>query len=231
MTKTRFQVAIDGPVASGKGTVSKLLAKDLKMLYVDTGAMYRMTGLLALRNDVDPSDEDKVVQLVKKADMQLESPEKTKSDGRLITAYLDGEDVSWEIRTEESSQRAAVVAKLQNVRAELVKKQQEIAASQSVIMEGRDITYRVLPDADLKIYLTASQLTRARRRYMQLVNLGDAVTYEQIFQDVVARDEVDMSREHDPLQIVPDAWVLDTSDLSIHKVVDVIKDRINSMRQ
>jgi cytidylate kinase len=153
-----FHIAIDGPVAAGKGTISRLVAQRLGFLYVDTGAMYRTTALLAQKNKIDLTDEPQVVALVKKAKMEMRNPKKKEQDGRLTTVILDGEDISWQIRTEEVSSGASKVAILPQVRVELVAKQQEIARNQNVIMEGRDITYRVLPNADLKIYLTASDI-------------------------------------------------------------------------
>lgn len=221
-----IQVAIDGPVASGCSTVASLLARRTGFLFVDTGAMYRMAALLAMRNEVDPEDEDKVAELVAGAEMDLQSPEGETDDGRLITALLNGEDVSWLIRTTEVSHEVPKVAKLSAVRKQLVKKQQEIAARQNVIMEGRDITYRVLPDAQIKIYLTASETVRAKRRWQQYLTQGKDVTFEEVRDELVERDRTDMNRETDPLKIVPDAQVIDSSDLSIDQVVDLLMKKI-----
>ena len=150
-----FQIAIDGPVAAGKGTVSRLLAQKLGFLYVDTGAMYRATALLAIRHEIDLNDEDKVVAILKKSKLEMRNPlPPDEIDGRLTTVILDGEDVSWAIRTQECSEGSSKVAVLKKLRKVLVAKQQEIAKSQDVVMEGRDITFRVLPEADLKIFLT-----------------------------------------------------------------------------
>ena len=217
-----FHIAIDGPVAAGKGTISRLVAQRLGFLYVDTGAMYRTTAFLAQNNNVDLADEDRVVALVKKAEMKMRNPKKKEQDGRLTTVILDGEDVSWQIRTQEVSSGASKVAVLPQVRVELVAKQQEIALNQNVIMEGRDITYRVLPDANLKIYLTASDVVRAKRRHLELQTKGVDVSFEVVYQELLIRDQRDMERSVDPLQIVVDAWVIDTSDLSIENVVELI---------
>lgn len=222
-----FHIAIDGPVAAGKGTISRLVAERLGFLYVDTGAMYRMTALLGLRHKVDLNDEDGLVKLVAKSEMKMRTPTEEEKDGRLSTIFLNGEDVSWKIRTEKVSLGASSVAKLAKVRHLLVEKQQEIAKGQDVIMEGRDITYRVLPEANLKIFLTGSDVVRAKRRLNQLLTKGEDVKFEQIYSDLAKRDEQDMTRETDPLQIVPDAVVIDTSDLSIQQVVDIIVNKAN----
>lgn len=217
-----FHIAIDGPVAAGKGTVARLVAQRLKLLYIDTGAMYRMTALLALENNVNPEDEDAVIELLKKTKMEMRNPNKEEQDGRLTTVLLNGEDVSWKIRTEEVGRNASKVAALKRVREHLVDKQQEIASSQDVVMEGRDITYKVLPNAQMKIYLTASDETRAKRRHFELQTRGKDVAFEEVYRDLIERDKRDMERSVDPLKIVDDAWVLDTSQLTIEEVVDLI---------
>lgn len=225
-----FHIAIDGPVAAGKGTISRLVAQRLDFLYVDTGAMYRMAALLALRNKVSFKDEPKIVELVKNSTMEMRNPEGQERDGRLTTVILNGEDVSWKIRTPEATDGSSKVAVLPKIRESLVKKQQIIAQHQSVIMEGRDITSKVLPDAQLKIYLTASDIVRAKRRHLELQIRGIDATFKQVYQDLLERDERDMNRAADPLHIVEDAWVIDTSDLSIDKVVDLIVSRANLIR-
>ncbi|MCL4208974.1 (d)CMP kinase [Patescibacteria group bacterium] len=222
-----FHIAIDGPVAAGKGTISRLVAERLGFLYVDTGAMYRMTAFLAIKNKVKLNDEEGLAKLAASAKMEMRTPTEDEKDGRLSTILLDGEDVSWKIRTEKVSLGASSVAKLAKVRQLLVKKQQEIAEGQDVIMEGRDITYRVLPHADLKIFLTGSDVVRAKRRLTQLLTKGEDVSFNQVLSDLATRDEQDMTRETDPLTIVPDAVVIDTSDLSIQQVVDLIVNKAN----
>lgn len=217
-----IHIAIDGPVAAGKGTVSKLVAERLGYLYVDTGAMYRMTAYLGIQSGVQLSDEEALIALIKKSKMDLRTPALEERDGRLCTVLLNDEDVSWKIRTEEISSGSSVVAQLARVRAALVKKQQEIAQGKDVVMEGRDITYRVLPQAQLKIYLTASDVVRAKRRHMQLQAKGEDISFEAVFADLMERDARDMQRASDPLKIVPEAWVLDTSELQIEEAVDVI---------
>lgn len=224
-----FHIAIDGPVAAGKGTISRLVAERLGFLYVDTGAMYRMTALLALRKNADMDNEDGIAQLVADSHMEMRTPNEEEKDGRLSTVLLEGEDVSWKIRTEQVSLGASKVAKLPKVRKILVEKQQQIAQGKSVIMEGRDITYRVLPDADLKIFLTGSDVVRTKRRLTQLLTKGQDVTYDQVYNDLVVRDKQDMTRDTDPLKVTDDAWVIDTSDLSIQQVVNIITSKAEVM--
>lgn len=216
---SQFHIAIDGPVAAGKGTVSRLVAERLGFLYVDTGAMYRVTAYLGLQNKVDLQDEGKLVELIKKSKMDMRNPNEDESDGRLTTVILDGQDVSWKIRTEDVGVGASIVAQLPKVREILIEKQQQIAVDKNVVMEGRDITYKVLPEAKLKIYLTGSEEVRAKRRHQQLQNRGDDITFEEVFKELVLRDKRDKQKN---LKIVEEAWVLDTTKLEIDEVVDMI---------
>lgn len=229
MAAQSFQIAIDGPVAAGKGTISRLVADRLGFLYVDTGAMYRVTGMLADRAGVNIDDENALVELVKKATIQMRNPSETEKDGRLTTVLVDDTDESWSIRTEKIGDLASKVATYQKVRAVLVAKQQEIAKSQNVVMEGRDITYRVLPDAQLKIYLTANEIVRAKRRQFQLQTRGMLAEFEEVYQELIERDKRDSQRTTDPLTILPEAWVIDSSDLSIDQVVDIIVGKAKMM--
>lgn len=227
--RKNLQIAIDGPVAAGKGTVARLVADRLNITYIDTGAMYRVAGLLATRAGVSWEDEAGVANLVEKAKIELRQPQGEEKDGRLISVMMNGEDVSWKIRTEEASKGSSAVAKLPKVREVLVKKQQEIANNQSVVMEGRDITFRVLPKADLKIYLTASAEERAKRRHKELLMRGEDAVYEAVLTDLIKRDKQDMGRKVDPLRIVDGAWVLDTTGKSIEKVVAEIEQKVNRL--
>ena len=237
MSSNTFQVAIDGPVAAGKGTISRLLAEKLKFLYVDTGATYRVATLMAMRkelsfDDLDKQVESEVSELVselEKTNLELFRPREGELDGRLITVLIDGEDVSWAIRDEEVSRRVALVAKIPEVRQVLVKKQQIIASNQDVVMEGRDITYRVLPDAQLKIYLDADAKERAQRRYSQLLDQGKSISFEEVYKDLLKRDEIDMNRETDPLKIVEGAWKLDTTSMEIEEVVEMIVEKVKEL--
>ena len=230
MGKKYFQIAIDGPVAAGKGTVSRLVAEKLDFFYVDTGAMYRAVALLALRHQLQLTDVEAISTLLLQAKIEMRNPQNEKKDGRLVTIILNGEDVSWAIRTEEISRAVSPIAALAKVRKILVKKQQQIAQSQDVVVEGRDITYRVLPKADLKIYLTASDLVRAKRRHFQLLTRGEVIDFQSVHRELVKRDQRDISRKTDPLKVVPEAWVIDSSDLSIEQVVDLIVTQVRIMR-
>ncbi len=224
-----FQIAIDGPVAAGKGTVARLVASRLGFLYVDSGAMYRATALLSKEHGVDLNNEAAVAELVSKHSMMLRNPTEEEKDGRQITVLLDDKDVSWAIRTEESSAGASIVAQYALVRKELVKKQQEIAATTSVVMEGRDIIFRVLPDAQMKIYLDASIETRAKRRHQELLARGVDTSFEQVYKDTSDRDKRDMERSIDPLHIEKTAWVLDSTNLEIEEVVELIVSKAKTL--
>ena len=225
-----FQIAIDGPVAAGCSIVARLVAERLGFLYIDTGAMYRTAALLSKRHQINPQDENKLTPLVKKSQIELHPPSLMQQDGRLITVILDGEDISWKIRTDEMSKKSAIVAVHPKLRQVLVKKQQEIAASHNVVMEGRDITYKVLPEADIKIYLTASEIARAKRRHIQEQSKGRDISYQEVYQELLARDKQDVERDADPLKIVNDAVVIDSSDLNIDQVVDMIESKVKAMK-
>jgi CMP/dCMP kinase len=226
-----FHLAMDGPVAAGKGTGALLVAKRLGFLYVDTGAMYRVAAYLAILNDLDLKNEAGVSELVAKSDIQMRNPDEAEQDGRLTTVTVDGDDVSWKIRTEQISAGASAVAMHKKVREVLVAKQQQIAKGQNVVMEGRDITYRVLPNANLKIYLTAGDLVRAKRRHFQLQSRGQDISFDEVYQELLKRDRQDMTRQTDPLRIVEDAWVIDSSDLSIEQVVELIVGKVRVMQE
>lgn len=227
-----FQIAIDGPVAAGKGTISRLLAERLGFLYVDTGAMYRAAALLAIRNRMNFDQEDEIVKLIEKSELDLRNPEGDKeSDGRSSTLILNGEDVSWAIRTEKCSDGASKVAILPKVRRVLVEKQKKIAQTKNVIMEGRDITFKVLPEADLKIFLTANLEIRAERRHLQYLIKGTNTSLKQVIDEVNVRDKRDMNRQVDPLHPTLDSWLLDSSKLNIEEVVNLIAKRVQLMMQ
>ncbi|MBU0979016.1 MAG: (d)CMP kinase [Patescibacteria group bacterium] len=225
-----FQIAIDGPVSAGKGTVSRLVADRLGLLYVDTGAMYRAVAFKALENHVSWDDEADLVKLIQDTKIELERPTAKTADGRLVTVLLDRQDVSWQIRTEKIGQGASVVSTHKLVRQALVKIQQQIAQGQDVVMEGRDITSVVLPKANFKIYLTASPVVRAKRRHLDQLTKGHDMTYDEIYHNLVKRDKDDTQRQASPLLIVPGAWVIDSSDYSIMQVVDLIVDKAKIIR-
>jgi cytidylate kinase len=232
-----FQIALDGPVAAGKGTVARMVAEKLGYLYIDTGAMYRATALAAKEQGIDFSDEKKVAELAKTLDIVLRKPTDAEQDGRPITVLLNGKDVSWQIREPEVSALSSQVAKLQLVRAELVKKQQEMAKNQSVVMEGRDICEVVIPNANLKLYLDATPEVRAKRRLIDVNNqekknkTGIVHTFEEVLEALQARDKADMTRANSPLKIAEDAVRIDTTDLTIEQVVEVIVQKVQEMQK
>lgn len=228
ITKPNLQIAIDGPVAAGKGTVSKLLAEELGILYVDTGAMYRALCYFAVQRQIDFNIEALLCEQLEihKPQVMLKTPENGEKDGRLITVLLDDEDISWQIRTEKISRAVSIITRYKCVRDYLVPQQQKLADSTSVVMEGRDITTRVLPQADLKIYMDASEDIRATRRHQQLMEKGEMRTIDEVKKDLAERDHRDMNRTLDPLTKAADAWHLDTSELTLPQVVDVICERL-----
>lgn len=208
-------VAIDGPAGSGKSTVAKRLAEALDLFYLDTGAMYRAVTLAALSAGIDPSDEKAVAELADRVDIEL------RSDG---TVLLDGVDATAAIRSEAVNAAVSVVAANQAVRRELVDRQRRWTRLRGGgVLEGRDIGSVVFPDADLKVYLTASADVRARRRAGEQVDgaLRDD-TVEAVARDLARRDALDSGRTHDPLKVADDAEVVDTSDLTVDGVVELL---------
>lgn len=216
---TKLHIAIDGPVAAGKGAVASRVAQSLGILYVETGAMYRTVALLGMREKVDLHDEDALLSLLKKHEFTLAPSKDAPGTCRV---FLDGEDVTEKIRTPEVSQGSSLVATLPEIREYLVKKQQEIAKSESVVMEGRDIGMVVLPEAQVKVFLTADPVIRAKRRQAQQAEKGIKQSFEQILDETQKRDEIDMQRAINPLQVSKGAYVIDTTRMSIDEVVENI---------
>lgn len=231
--KKTFKIAIDGPVAAGKGTTAKLVAQRLGFLYVDTGAMYRALTLLVIREGIDLDEEHSVVGELRRQnpDVKLRVPSDDEKDGRLCTVLLNGEDVSWKVRTEEVSRGVSVITQYAGVRDMITPLAQKIAKLSDVVMEGRDITSVVLPDADLKIYMEADALERAKRRHRELLMRGEDVSLESVYSDLIERDKRDSSREIAPLKIVPDAWVLDTTGMTIDIVAEQIVSKVNKLHK
>ncbi len=213
----KYNIAIDGPAGSGKSTVAKRIAKDLNILYLDTGAMYRACALKALEAGIDPADETSVVALMR--DVKLD----VVYENGLQKTLLDGRDVSEEIRKAPVSMAASTVSKHASVRMHLVEKQREIAGRMSCVLDGRDIGTFVLPDADFKFYLTASPDIRAKRRYDEMVAKGEQVDFDELKEAIVNRDRQDMSRALAPLKQADDAVLIDTSEMSVDEVVAAIE--------
>lgn len=211
-----LHIAIDGPSGAGKSTIAKALAAQLGCIYLDTGAMYRTVGLMARRAGLDTHDDTALARMLENADIQVKL---TEEGQRML---LDGEDVEGLIRTPEVSMAASDVAVCPSVRRLLVRKQQEIASQNDVVMDGRDIGTRVLPDAQFKFFLTASPEVRAMRRFDELRDKGQAVTYDSVLEDVKRRDEQDTTRKESPLTMAADATEVSTDDLNADEVVQVI---------
>lgn len=221
-----FQVAIDGPGGAGKSTISKAAAKKLGFVYIDTGAMYRAAALFCLRQGIDiKAKPDLAAKAVDTIDIDIDY----KEDGQHI--FLNGEDVSSLIRTPEVSMGASNVSAIPAVRVKLVQLQRNLASTKNVIMDGRDIGTSVLPNAPLKIFLTASAETRAKRRFDELTEKGEACTYEEVLADMCLRDKNDSTRAVSPLKPAEDSVLLDTSDLSFEESLDavlrLVKERFN----
>ncbi|MCR4716658.1 MAG: (d)CMP kinase [Lachnospiraceae bacterium] len=211
-----FNIAIDGPAGAGKSTIAKDIAKRIGFVYVDTGAMFRSIALYMLNNKVDPNDEAAVSKECPNLDITI-----SYLDGEQ-QVILNGENVSKLIRTEEVGNTASIVAKYQAVRSKLLELQRALAAKENVIMDGRDIGSFVLPNADLKVYLTASSHERARRRVAQLAENGITADFNEVEADIIKRDEQDMNREIAPLKQADDAVLVDSSDMSVEDVINKI---------
>ena len=220
-----INVAIDGPAGAGKSTIARRAAASLGFIYVDTGALYRTVGLYSIRKGYDTKDAEKVNSTLPEIDIKLGF------SGTEQRVFLNGEDVSEAIRTPEASMGASNVSAIPKVREFLFDLQKDIAKNNDCLMDGRDIGTVVLPDAQVKIFLTASPETRAKRRYKELVEKGSDVKFEDVLEDLIKRDYQDTHRDIAPLKAADDAVLLDTSELdfegSLRAVLDIIKGKIN----
>ena len=212
-----FNIAIDGPAGAGKSTIAKRLAKELGFIYVDTGAMYRAMALYFLRSGIAKEDEAAISKAAKEVDVTI------RYENGEQQVLLNGENVNGLIRKEEVGNTASVTSAYREVRKKLVELQQQLAEQADVIMDGRDIGTVVLPKAQVKIYLTASVETRAKRRYDELTEKGQNCDLKEIEQDIADRDYRDMNREISPLKQAEDAVLVDTSNMGIEEVVETIK--------
>ena len=211
-----YNIAIDGPAGAGKSTIARRVARELSFIYVDTGAMYRAMALYLLRREVNRDDTEQIGNICQDAEISIEY-----QNGEQIV-LLNGENVNSYLRTEEVGNMASVSSAVPRVREKLLSLQRKLAKDMSVVMDGRDIGTTILPDADVKIYLTASSLTRARRRYLELQEKGTVCNLDDIQKDIEERDQRDMNREISPLRQAKDAVLVDSSDLTIQQVVDRI---------
>ncbi|HIU81709.1 MAG TPA: (d)CMP kinase [Candidatus Ornithoclostridium faecavium] len=217
-----LNIAIDGPSGAGKSTISKMLAKKLGIIYLDTGAMYRAVALYVSRKGVDVNDRDKVVPLLTEIEIEF------RGEGDEKRIYLNGEDVSAAIREHAVSKMASDVSKIKEVRLFLVEQQRAIAKKNDVVLDGRDITSFVLPDSKYKFFLTATPEERARRRYEELKAKGSDISYETVLADVNDRDYNDTHRDFAPLVQTEDAVLIDSTDLSTDEVIEVILRYVNT---
>lgn len=211
-----YNIAIDGPAGAGKSTIARRVAKELSFIYVDTGAMYRAMALYLLHTNVDRTNTEQIGEVCQNAEISIEY-----QNGEQIV-LLNGENVNAYLRTEEVGNMASVSSAVPRVREKLLSLQRKLAKDMSVVMDGRDIGTTILPDADVKIYLTASSLTRAKRRYLELQEKGTVCDLDNIQKDIEERDQRDMNREISPLRQAEDAVLVDSSDLTIEQVVDRI---------
>lgn len=211
-----YCIAIDGPAGAGKSTIAKQIAKRMNLVYVDTGAMYRAMALFMIRCGIAREDLQSMNTKCEEADITIRY-----ENGEQVV-YLNGENVNAFLRTEEVGNMASVSSTQPNVRKKLVSLQKQLAKTTDVIMDGRDIGTCVLPDADVKIYLTASSQVRAKRRFDELTAKGEACNLDKIEQDIIERDHRDMTRAESPLKQAEDAILVDSSDMSIEEVITAI---------
>ena len=212
-----FQIAIDGPSATGKSTLAKALAKELSFIYIDTGAMYRAVGLYNIRKNIDLNNEADVVNTLKDISIDIKYIDKEQR------IFLNGEDVSNQIREEKVGTAASIVSTYKKVREVLVDLQRSLANVQNVIMDGRDIGTVVLPNASLKIFLTASSEQRTKRRYLELKEKGKDVSIEDVAKELEERDERDTKRANSPLTKAEEAILVDTTNMNIEQTIEHIK--------
>lgn len=211
-----YSIAIDGPAGAGKSTIARLVAKEKGFIYVDTGAMYRGLAVHFLKKGIQPEDTEKIKEACRDAQVSIGYEEGQQQ------VYLNGENITSQLRREEVGNMASKSSAIPEVREKLLSLQRDLARRQNVVMDGRDIGTCVLPDADVKVYLTASSRTRAKRRYDELTARGVPCDLAQIEQDIIERDSRDMNREISPLRQAEDAVLVDSSDMTIRQVADAI---------
>lgn len=225
MAKEHYSIAVDGPSGAGKSTLAKALAKELNIIYVDTGAIYRTIGLEVFRRGLDPKNEAEVSAILPELSIRMEY-----EDDGLQHMFLNGEDVTADIRLPNISLYASDVSALPAVRAFLLEMQRELARRNCVIMDGRDIGTVVLPDAEVKIYLTASAEERAKRRFLELAARGAEKTYQEVLEEQRLRDDNDMHRAIAPLKPAEDSVIVDTTELDFEQskqaVLSIIRERV-----
>ena len=215
-------IAIDGPAGAGKSTIAKMLAEKLNYTYLDSGAMYRAVTLCALENDINLNDREKLSELVKNLEIDVEYKNNE------FKIYADNNEITDEIRSDKVDNNVSTIAQVKIIRDELVEKQREIARQKSIVMDGRDIGTRVLPDANFKFYITASVHERAVRRFKDIINRGENdKEFQEVKQEIKRRDKIDSNRKYSPLKKAEDAIEIDTTDLTkkevLSKILQIIK--------
>ncbi len=215
-------VAIDGPAGTGKGTISKLISERLGFLCIDTGAMYRAVTLNLIRNDVDIANLENVLKVLEKTKINIEF-----ESSKQIT-FLNGEDVSDEIRMPHVNALVSQVSAIREIREKLVILQRKFALNNDIVMEGRDITTVVFPNAEVKIYLTAKQEERANRRYKEMLEKGIKTTYDEVYESIKKRDENDINKEYGALKVADGATIIDSTSMTIEEVYEKVKEIIFS---
>lgn len=219
-----FIVAIDGPAGTGKGTITKILSKEMGLVNIDTGATYRCVALYAINNNIKLEERDKIINSLENIHIDM------KNENGEQTIYLNGKDVTKDIRTKEVTKIVSQISSIKEVRFAMVDVQRKLAEGKDVIMEGRDITTYVFPNADIKIYLDAEESERAKRRYKEMQENGIEMTYDEVLKNIQIRDKNDREKEIGALKIAEDAIYVDTTNLSIEEVKEKVKEIIKSNR-
>jgi len=230
MKRNGLIIAIDGPAAVGKSTMGKLIARELSYTYIDTGAIYRAITWKVLKNNISKNDENMISDLVSNTCITIER-ENTNSLKDYYHIFVDGEDVTEEIRNPRIDQNVSQIARLPKIRKQLIYPQRELAEKGNIVMEGRDIGSVILPKADIKLYFTASEEERIKRRYKELIDKGYNVDYEEVKKQIVQRDEIDSKRKYAPLIKAKDAVLIDSTEKSIEEVKDEILKIIKKQRK
>ncbi len=215
-----FIVAMDGPAGTGKGTITNLISKEMGLVNIDTGATYRCVALYAIKNNIKLEEKEKIIESLPSIHIDM------KNEQGVQKVYLNNEDVTNEIRSKEVTKIVSQVSSIVEVRLAMVEVQRNMAKGKDVIMEGRDITTYVFPNADVKIYLDADEEERAKRRYKELQEKGIEMTYEEVLKNIQARDKNDKEKEIGALKIAEDATYIDTTNLSINEVKEKVKEII-----
>lgn len=219
-----FIVAIDGPAGTGKGTITQILAKEMGLVNIDTGATYRCVALYTIKNNIKPEEKEKIIESLPGIHIDM------KNDNGEQTVFLNGENVTKEIRSKEVNEIVSQISSIKEVRFAMVNVQRDLANGKDVIMEGRDITTYVFPNADVKIYLDANEEIRAERRYKQMIEKGMDITFEEVLKSIQIRDKNDKEKEIGALKIADDAVYIDTSYMSVEEEANKVKEIIEQKR-